>query len=108
MRRANESPNCLSFGTKDLGVRAEIQEAHITGLRRVRVDIVRVTLLGQVMMRDLGQSPPPHMGQAFITGMYAAPEQRTPEQAKAIACPMLIDELFAVGAAADQPQTVGD
>ena len=39
-------------------------------------------------MRDLGQSPPPHVGQAFITGMYAAPEQRTPEQAKAIACPM--------------------
>ena len=52
----------------------------------------------KVIVRDLAQSPPPHVGQAFITGMYAAPEQRTPEQAKAIALSdALIDELFAVG-----------
>jgi hypothetical protein len=25
-------------------------------------------------VRDLGQSPPPHVGQAFITGLYATPE----------------------------------
>ena len=50
----------------------------------------------KVIERDLAQSPPPHVGQAFITGMYAAPEQRTPEQAKAIALSdALIDELFA-------------
>jgi len=50
----------------------------------------------KVIVRDLAQSPPPHVGQAFITGMYAAPEQRTPEQAKAIALSdALIDELFA-------------
>jgi hypothetical protein len=28
----------------------------------------------KVIVRDLAQSPPPHVGQAFITGMYAAPE----------------------------------
>jgi FMN-dependent NADH-azoreductase len=50
----------------------------------------------KVVVRDLSQSPPPHVGQAFITGMYAAPEQRTPEQAKTIALSdALIDELFA-------------
>jgi FMN-dependent NADH-azoreductase len=50
----------------------------------------------KVIVRDLAQSPPPHVGQAFITGLYAAPEQRTPEQAKAIALSdALIDELFA-------------
>ena len=50
----------------------------------------------KVIVRDLGQSPPPHVGQALITGMYATPEQRTPEQAKAIALSdALIDELFA-------------
>jgi hypothetical protein len=39
MRRANESPNCLSVRDEGPGrVRTEIQEAHITGLRRVRVD----------------------------------------------------------------------
>jgi FMN-dependent NADH-azoreductase len=50
----------------------------------------------KVVVRDLGQRPPPHVGQAFITGMYAAPEQRTPEQAKTVALSdALIDELFA-------------
>jgi FMN-dependent NADH-azoreductase len=49
-----------------------------------------------LQISDLGQSPPPHVGQAFITGMYAAPEQRTPEQAKTVALSdALIDELFA-------------
>jgi hypothetical protein len=68
-----------------------------------------VTLLGQVMMRDLGQSPPPHAGQAFITGMYAAPEQRTPEQAKAIACPMRsLMNCPQSGRYKIEPQTEGD
>ena len=50
----------------------------------------------KVVVRDLGQNPPPHVGQAFITGIYAAPEQRTPEQAKAIELSdTFIDELFA-------------
>ena len=52
----------------------------------------------KMIVRDLAQSPPPHVGQAFITGMYAAPEQRTPEQAKAIALSdALIDELVRIG-----------
>lgn len=50
----------------------------------------------KVVARDLGQNPPPHVGQAFATGQYAAPEQRTPEQAKAIELSdTYIDELFA-------------
>jgi FMN-dependent NADH-azoreductase len=50
----------------------------------------------KVLVRDLGQNPPPHVGQAFITGIYATPEQRTPEQAKAIELSdTFIDELFA-------------
>jgi hypothetical protein len=84
-------------------VRAEIQEAHITGgFGASGSTIVRVTLLGQVMMRDLGQSPPPHAGQAFITGMYAAPEQRTPRAGQGhCVSDALIDELSAVGAVQD-------
>ena len=50
----------------------------------------------KLVVRDLGQNPPPHVGMPFITGMYAPPEHRTPEQAKAIALSdALIDELFA-------------
>src|SRR5258706_9587058 len=49
-----------------------------------------------IVVRDLGQNPPPHVGLAFIAGMYAAPEQRTPDQAKSLALSdALIDELFA-------------
>ena len=46
--------------------------------------------------RDLSQNPPPHVGSAFIGGMYAAPEKRSQDQAKAIALSdTLIDEVFA-------------
>ena len=50
----------------------------------------------KLVVRNLAENPPPHVGPAFITGMYAPPEQRTPEQAKALAVSdELIDELFA-------------
>jgi FMN-dependent NADH-azoreductase len=50
----------------------------------------------KVVVRDLGQNPPPHAGLPLITGMHAAPEQRTPEQARSLALSdALIDELFA-------------
>jgi FMN-dependent NADH-azoreductase len=50
----------------------------------------------KVVVRNLAENPPPHVGPAFITGMYAPPEQRTLEQAKALAVSdTLIDELFA-------------
>ena len=50
----------------------------------------------KVVERDLAKSPPPHVGQAFVTGMYAPPEQRTPEQTTSIALSdAYIDELFA-------------
>lgn len=50
----------------------------------------------KVVARDLGANPPPHIGQAFISAMYARPEERTIEQAKAIALSdKFIDELLA-------------
>src|SRR5882762_3324476 len=48
-----------------------------------------------VVVRDLAQNPPPHVGQAFVGGNSAGPEQRTPEQTKALALSdVLIDELL--------------
>ena len=48
------------------------------------------------VLRDLGQNPPPHVGLDFIGGMYAAAEQRTPNQTRSLALSdALIDELFA-------------
>jgi len=48
-----------------------------------------------IVVRDLGQNPPPHVGLSFITGTYAAPEQRTPDQAASLAfSDTLIDEVF--------------
>ena len=49
-----------------------------------------------VVVRDLAQSPPPHVGLDFIAGGYAPPEKRTPDQAKAVALSdVLVDELLA-------------
>jgi FMN-dependent NADH-azoreductase len=50
----------------------------------------------KLVTRDLAANPPPHVGLPFIGGLYATPEQRTPEQAKALALSdELIDELVA-------------
>jgi len=50
----------------------------------------------KVLFRDLAANTSPHVGLPFITGLYAPPEHRTPEQAKAIALSdALIDELSA-------------
>jgi FMN-dependent NADH-azoreductase len=49
-----------------------------------------------VTVRNLAQNPPPHVGEAFVGGISTGPEQRTPEQARALALSdVLIDELFA-------------
>ncbi|MDB6111795.1 MAG: FMN-dependent NADH-azoreductase [Pedosphaera sp.] len=49
-----------------------------------------------VVVRDLAQNPPPHVGQAFVGGLSTEPEQRTPEQTEALALSdVLIDELLA-------------
>jgi len=50
----------------------------------------------KVVVRDLAEDPPPHIGLPLITGMHAPPEKRTPDQAKAIVLSdALIDELLA-------------
>ena len=50
----------------------------------------------KAVVRDLGQDPPPHVGLAFIAGMYAAPDQRTADQARSLALSdALIDEVLA-------------
>jgi len=49
-----------------------------------------------VVIRDLTQNPPPHVGLAFIAANYTAPDQRTADQARTLALSdTLIDELFA-------------
>ena len=49
-----------------------------------------------VTVRNLAQNPPPHVGDAFVDGLSTGPEQRTPEQAAALALSdVLIDELLA-------------
>ena len=49
-----------------------------------------------VVVRDLAQNPPPHIGEAFVGGISTGPEQRTPEQTRALdLSDVLIDELTA-------------
>jgi FMN-dependent NADH-azoreductase len=50
----------------------------------------------KVVVRDLAQNPPPHVGEAFVGGISTGPEQRTPEQTRALVLSdVLIDELLA-------------
>lgn len=50
----------------------------------------------QVTMRDLARNPPPHVGPAFVGGLFTGQEQRTQEQTKALALSdVLIDEVAA-------------
>ena len=47
-------------------------------------------------MRDLAENPPPHIGADFVGGISTGPEQRTPEQARALALSdVFIDEMMA-------------
>lgn len=49
-----------------------------------------------LVRRDLAANPLPHIGTDFASGIYTAPEQRTPAQARAVAVSDdLVDELFA-------------
>ena len=49
-----------------------------------------------VAARNLAENPPPHVGPAFVGGLWSQPEQRTPDQAAAMAVSdALIDELAA-------------
>jgi FMN-dependent NADH-azoreductase len=50
----------------------------------------------EVVVRDLAHNPPPHAGKAFVLGLSTGPEQRTPEQTKALVLSdLLIDKLMA-------------
>jgi FMN-dependent NADH-azoreductase len=50
----------------------------------------------QLTIRDLARNPPPHVGAAFAAGQHVPSEQRTADQAKAMALSdTLIDELIA-------------
>jgi len=49
-----------------------------------------------VVVRNLAQNPPPHVGEAFVGGLSILPDQRNPEQTAALnLSDALIDELAA-------------
>ncbi|MGC2520845.1 MAG: FMN-dependent NADH-azoreductase [Burkholderiales bacterium] len=50
----------------------------------------------KVVVRDVAKEPLPHVGEAFVGGLFLPPEQRSPAQAKALAVSdALVDELVA-------------
>ncbi len=64
--------------------------------RSVVNDLVARYPNAEVVVRDLADDPPPHVGQAFVGGLSAEPADRTREQAEALALSdLLIDELRA-------------
>src|SRR5882672_6793650 len=64
--------------------------------KSIVVDLEERHPRANVVVRDLAQNPPPHVGQAFVGGISAGPDRRTPEQTKALALSdVLIDEVIA-------------
>jgi FMN-dependent NADH-azoreductase len=62
--------------------------------RSVVDDLVSQYSGAAVVTRDLAVNPPPHLGRAFVGGVAVAPDQRTAEQAEALAVSdELIDEV---------------
>lgn len=58
--------------------------------------IVRKNPGATVAYRDVGHNPPPHVTEAWTAGAYLPPEQRTPEQVRALEpSDELVDELLA-------------
>jgi FMN-dependent NADH-azoreductase len=61
-------------------------------VERLRVENPGAT----VVVRDLAREPLPHIGEAFVGGLFVAPEARTPAQAAEVArSDALVAELFA-------------
>src|SRR5215471_7524931 len=52
----------------------------------------------KVVVRDLAENPPPHVGRDFVSGLHLQPNQLTGEQSTAVA---LSDSLIAELSAAD-------
>ena len=64
--------------------------------RGIVTDLISRYANASVVLRDLVQNPPPHLGQALLAGMSSAPQQRTHEQSDALALSdSLVDELSA-------------
>lgn len=58
--------------------------------------LVRRHTKASVTVRDLAKEPLPHVGEAFVGGIFAPADKRTPAQARAVALSdSLIDELMA-------------
>jgi len=75
--------------------RGEQSRSHRIASRLVD-DLTVLNPAVKVVVRDVAKHPIPHVGEAFVSGMFLPPEQRTPEQDAAIALSdTLIDELFA-------------
>jgi FMN-dependent NADH-azoreductase len=64
--------------------------------RRVVDDLKIAHPAARIVVRNVARDPLPHVGEAFVSGIAVAPEQRSAAEAKAIAVSdALVDELIA-------------
>jgi FMN-dependent NADH-azoreductase len=75
---------------------AKAQSSSNKAARQVLTQLTSSYPQARVITRDLSTDPLPHLGEAFLTGLSTAPEQRTAEQSRALArSDALIEELAA-------------
>jgi len=90
--KSTKMKNILLIQSSPRGLESYSQKA----ARSIVSDLEERYLDAKVVVRDLAQNPPPHVGEAFVRGISTGPEQRTPEQTQVLASSdVLIDELLA-------------
>jgi len=82
--------NILLIESSPRGAQAFSHQAARLVVNELRARHPRVN----VVVRDLAESSPPHVGRAFVSALQAQPEELTPAQVEALACSdLLINEV---------------
>jgi FMN-dependent NADH-azoreductase len=81
LERKTTMQNILLIESSPRGAQAYSHQAALSVVNELQARLPGA----KVVVRDLGENPPPHVGPAFVSALQARPEVLEPEQVKALA-----------------------
>jgi FMN-dependent NADH-azoreductase len=81
LERKTTMQNILLIESSPRGAQAYSHQAALSVVNELQARLPGA----KVVVRDLGENPPPHVGPAFVSALQAQPEALEPEQVKALA-----------------------
>jgi FMN-dependent NADH-azoreductase len=81
LERKTTMQNILLIESSPRGAQAYSHQAALSVVNELQARLPGA----KVVVRDLGENPPPHVGTAFVSALHAQPEALEPEQVKALA-----------------------